>query len=162
MPSDLWNKIQALNASLSDCFVTTNNFKVKISTSTQNETSTKSYVLYDLVFGYPRPIPYKWASYSHEWAPFCHDPEIARIAIERAAKLESVEQMVQAFLKEIITAWEAVSSVNAFVKAWPQGRDFLPLDVINRLDQKVERVKADVTINTAALNTELLKAKIMA
>lgn len=162
MPADVYKKIEDLQQLMPNCFASSTGCRVKIALTHGSTPNYQQLVIYDLAFGSTRPLPNGWGIYSTDEAPLCRDLEVMKIAQERAAKCEAVEGMLKSFLSEIATAWEAVSSVNAFVKVWPQGRDLLPREIINRLDQKTERTKSDVTINTAALNTELLKAKIMA
>lgn len=162
MPTDVWIKVNDLQQSLPGSFPMTNKVFVKISPDPKANWS--NYVLYPLVFAQDRPVPSKWSSsYTHDNAPTCSDPDIVRISLERKAKVLRVEEATNAFLKEVEQAWESVASVNAFVKVWPAGRDLLPPEVISKLNEKVERTKtSSLNIDTAKLNTELLKAKIVA
>lgn len=163
MPTDTWDKITELSQLMPGAFTEQPRLIVKISANPNVIHS--NYVQYVLQFAQNRPIPYKWISHFNnavDTSPVCTDPDIVRISLERKAKCLRVEEATAEFMKQVKEAWEAVSSVNAFVKAWPPGRDLLPAATIEKLNEKVERTKPVVSIDTTALNTELLKAKIVA
>ena len=89
-------------------------------------------------------------------------PEEVKQAINEAdQRWHAVKKDKDAFKEAFGEAWKKVKSVNELLKAWPAVSDLLPPDVIQRVNRKSgPRVKKEETFDAAALNVQLLKAKV--
>jgi len=88
-------------------------------------------------------------------------PEILTAVLEAQDRYDAVKKDQQSFKEAFSEAWKKVKSVNELLKAWPAVSDLLPPDVIQRVNRKSgPRVKKEETFDAAALNVQLLKAKV--
>jgi len=88
-------------------------------------------------------------------------PEVRTAVLEAQDRYDAVKKDQQVFKEAFNDAWKKVKSVNELLKAWPAVSDLLPPDVITRVNRKSgPRVKKEVTFDAAALNIQLLKAKV--
>jgi hypothetical protein len=89
-------------------------------------------------------------------------PEEVKQAINEADKRwHAVKDDKESFKEAFSVAWKKVKSVNELLKTWPAVSDLLPPDVITRINKKSgPRTKKEETFDAAALNVQLLKAKV--
>jgi len=88
-------------------------------------------------------------------------PEVLTAVLEAQDRYDAVKKDQQAFKEAFNEAWKKVKSVNELLKAWPAVSDLLPSDVITRVNRKSgPRIKKEETFDAAALNVQLLKAKV--
>lgn len=121
---------------------------------------------YVLNFSPAKSLPGNWDSYYDESRPSISHPSLAEIASKRIEKTAAVSKEEQKLIADVKKLYEAVPSVNRFVLMWPPALDLLDKDVVNKLNEKVEReapVKAAADIvDLNELNVQLLKARVAA
>jgi hypothetical protein len=86
----------------------------------------------------------------------------------RKEAIAEVEKAVDALHLEFKRVWNAVPNLNQLVKLWPAAQQLLEgvtdkhgNNVLNRMQQKVVRTRtAPISIDTAALNAQLLMARL--
>ena len=87
--------------------------------------------------------------------------EVNQAIVDASQRWHAVKKDKEEFKEAFNDAWKKVKSVNELLKAWPAVSDLLPPDVITRVNRKSgPRVKKEETFDAAALNVQLLKAKV--
>jgi hypothetical protein len=87
--------------------------------------------------------------------------DIKQAINEADKRWHAVKDDKESFKEAFSNAWKKVKSVNELLKAWPAVSDLLPPDVIQRVNRKSgPRTKKEETFDAAALNVQLLKAKV--
>lgn len=165
MPDSLRCKFIELEGLFPNSFPRVNDISVKVCTPVPafSISARERMGFYKLSFSNAVIVPYKWKFAGTTDLPECTDPEILEIAQKRAEKLTNTLNAMQTFKAEVSKTWESAPSVNAFVKLWPAGRDLLPVNVLEKIDEKTTRVKVSaIEVDVTKLNTELLKAKLIA
>jgi hypothetical protein len=115
---------------------------------------------YTVVFEKATHYPESWTEYSSR--PIVKDPAVVQIAKLRHEKCGIIKRELAAFTSNVKKLYQEAPSINAFVKAWPPGRDLLGEDTRNLLDAKVEKrttLKVDLA-ELNQLNGDLLRAKV--
>ena len=134
---------------------TSDNFRFKINTETTKrkfevKLRSSKEMLHGFVYQYGDPPEIKGAS-----------EEIKQAVNEADKRWHAVKQDKEDFKNSFSEAWKKVKSVNELLKAWPAVSDLLPPDVVGRVNRKNgPRSKKEETFDAAALNVQLLKAKV--
>jgi len=117
-------------------------------------------VYYMVLFDKATHYPELWNDYSSR--PVVKDPAVVQIAKLRHEKCGVIKRELTVFTNNVKKLYQEAPSINAFVKAWPPGRDLIGQEARDLLDKKVEKrttLKVD-DAELSQLNGELLRAKV--
>lgn len=88
-------------------------------------------------------------------------PETKQVILEAAKRRKAVIDERETFKKSFNEAFEQVKSVNELIKLWPAVIELLPNGTMDRVNRKTgPRIKQGELFDAAALNVQLLKAKV--
>lgn len=124
-----------------------------------------------LAAGTERKIAINWANSRQVLAQFTsayNAPEISQLTaatgqaiIEASARRQAVVKERENFKADFNRALEQVKSVNELIKLWPAVVELLPEGTMDRINRKTgPRIKTEEVFDAAALNVQLLKAKV--